>query len=68
MDAQTTIKILLLKEAMTITELACRMSEYPGKKLSRSGLSNKLSRNTLRFDELTMICEILNYDLVFNKK
>lgn len=68
MKAEECIKILLVKEKMTITALAEKISDYLGKKLSRSGLSNKLKNDTLRFNELNAICEILNYDLNFTKK
>lgn len=68
MNAAECIKILLLKEAMTITKLAELMPERHGNKLSRTGLSNKLHNNTLRFDELMSICDILGYELDFKKK
>ena len=47
MSARETIKTLLLKRCMTITELARRLTETTGKKYSRSALSSRLSRNTL---------------------
>lgn len=68
MKADECIKILLLKESMTITKLASLMPERNGRKLSRTGLSNKLHNNTLRFDELMSICDILGYELEFKKK
>lgn len=68
MNAAECIKILLLKEAMTITKLASLMPERNGRKLTRAGLSNKLYANTLRFDELMSICDILGYELDFKKK
>lgn len=68
MNARDDIKLLLLKNHMTVTELAKRMSEYLGRKLSRSGLSNKLGKGTLRYDELAAICEILGYDLEYKKR
>ena len=67
MDASQYIKMLLLKEGMTITKLAELMSIRLGKRLSRTGLSNKLHANTLRFNELLAICEILHYELEFKK-
>ena len=67
MNANWYIKMLLLREGMTITKLAELMSLKLGKHLSRSGLSNKLRANTLRFNELTAICEILDYSLEFKK-
>ncbi len=68
MGAQEYIKILLVKEGMTITDLAKQISLKLNKNLSRSSLSNKLRNNTLRFDELIAICDVLNYELTFNKK
>ena len=53
---------------MTITKLASLMPERNGRKLTRAGLSNKLYANTLRFDELMAICDILGYNLEFTKK
>jgi len=68
MNAQEQIKILLLQEHMTITKLAQELSIKLNKNYSRSGLSNKLRNNTLRFNELSAICEILEYDMNFTKK
>lgn len=62
------IKILLLKSRMTMTELAIRMSKLLGKNVSQNGLSQKLGNESLRYDELMAICEILGYDLEFKKR
>ncbi len=62
------IKILLLKNHMTMTELASRMSKLLGKNVSQNGLSQKLGNESLRYDELMAICEILGYDLDFKKR
>ena len=67
-NARDDIKILLLKNHMTLTELASRMSKFFNKPYSQSGLSQKLTRGTLRYDELTVICEILGYDLEYKKR
>lgn len=68
MNARDDIKLLLLKNHMTITELASKMSIFLNKKMSQSGLSQKLTNGTLRYDELSAICEILGYDLEFKKR
>lgn len=67
MSAQEDIKMLLLKNCMTITRLAELVTERTGKKLSRNTLSQKLIRGTLRYDELEAICEILGYRLEYKK-
>lgn len=64
MSARETVKIMLLKRCMTITKLAEKMSEYTGEKYTRQSLSNKLSRNSLRYDEVEMIAKILNFKIV----
>ncbi len=67
-NARDEIKILLLKNHMTMTELAKRMTVLSNRKISQSGLSQKLTNGTLRYDELIAICEILGYDLEFKKR
>jgi len=62
------IKILLLKKHMTMTELASKMSEFLGKNVSQSGLSQKLGNESLRYDELMAILEILGYDFEYKKR
>lgn len=64
MSARETVKIMLLKRCMTIKILAEKMSELTGKKYTRQSLSNKISRNSLRYDEVEVIAKILNYKIV----
>ena len=65
MPARETIKTLLLQRCMTITELARKLTEITGKKYSRSALSAKLSRNSLKYKELEQIAKILEYKIDF---
>lgn len=67
-NARDDIKMLLLKRHMTLTKLAEKMTEKMGKKFTQSGLSHKLSKNTIRYDELMTICEILGYTLEYKKE
>jgi hypothetical protein len=61
------IKIFLLKNHMTMTELASRMSKVLGKNVSQSGLSHKLGNESLRYDELMAILKILGYEFEYKK-
>jgi len=61
------VKILLVKENMSLTELARKMTVFTGKKYSQQGLSNKLARDTLRFSEIYVITKILGYEIKFDK-
>ncbi len=67
LTAREQVKFLLLKEKMTVTELAKEMTAHTGKHWSRQALSSKLSRGTLRYDEITAIAEILGYEIDFKK-
>ena len=62
------IKMLLAENDFTITQLAKEMTELSGHKYSRSNISQKLSRGTLKYEEAKLIGEILGYELKFVKK
>ncbi|MBR1907488.1 hypothetical protein IJ818_00950 [bacterium] len=53
---------------MTLTKLADIMSERLGKKISQSFLSQKLANESLRYYELKLICEILDFELDFKSR
>lgn len=59
------IKLLLAENEVTITYVAKELSKLTGKNYSRANLSQKLMRNTLKFEEAKMIGEILGYELKF---
>lgn len=67
MDIQEDIKILLLKKHMTMRKLAEEMTRRAEKKMLTSSLSQKLSKGTLRFNELKLICEILGYTIEYKQ-
>ncbi len=68
MDIREEIKILLLKEKYTITELAAEMEKITGKHYTQPSLSHKLKRDTLRVSEYKLILDILGYELKITKK
>ena len=61
MSAKETLKILLVKRNMTITKLAEILSEKTGQKYTRQSISSKLHRNSLKYDEMEIILQILGY-------
>lgn len=67
MSAKETVKIMLLKRNMTITKLAEKMAEHTGQKYTRQSLSSKLSRNSLRYDEVEIIAKILNFKITIEE-
>lgn len=65
-NANQIVKMLLLKENMTVTRLAKLLTEN-GKKYYQQTLSAKLLKGTLKVNELIEICKILNYEMDFKK-
>lgn len=63
MSSRETVKIMLLKRAMTVEKLAEKMSEMTGQKYTRSSLSSKISRSSLRYDEVEVITKILDFKI-----
>ena len=47
---------------MTVTEMAKQLSGATGKNISQSNLSQKLMRNTLKYEEAKLIGQILGYE------
>lgn len=68
MSVSEDLKILLLKEKMTITELAKLASEKSDKKYTVYGISQKLARNSMRYDELKFLAGVLGYNIKFEKQ
>ena len=62
------LKALLSQEAMTQKDLVKILTEKTGKKSTPNGLSQKLTRGTLSYNEMMIICEILGYDVQFVKE
>jgi len=67
MQIRDEIKILLLKEKTTITEIAEEMTKISGKKYTMRSLSQKLKRESLRVDEYKLIAKILGYEVILKK-
>ncbi len=67
MSVSEDLKTLLLKEKMTITELAGLASEKSGKSYTVFGISQKLARSSMKYDELKFLAEVLGYRIKFEK-
>ena len=65
MSVRRDIKVLLAENDVSITYIAKEMSKLTGKNYSRSNLSQKLMRSTLKYEEAKLIAQILDYELKF---
>jgi hypothetical protein len=68
MSAKEQLKIMLLKEGLTIKKLAVILSEKTGRYYTQQSISHKLFRGTLRFDEFEDIVKILGYKIAIEKE
>ena len=66
--AKNQVKVLLTYEDVKLKELARLMTDNTGKKYTPDGLSHKLNRGRLTYDEMLVIAEILDYEINFNKR
>ena len=67
MSVRTDIKMLLAENDVSITKLAEMLTKKTGKYYSQSNISQKLLRNTLKYEEANLIGELLGYELKFNR-
>ena len=65
-NAREVVKLLLMKENMSISKLAELLSQK-SKKMYQQTLSAKLIKGTLKFNEMIEICNILGYEIEFSK-
>ena len=67
LNAKELIQLLLSKELLTQKELSNILYEKTGKYYSQPGLSRKLSRGTITFNEIVEIIDILGYQFDIKK-
>ncbi len=66
MTAREFVKILLAKEGMTLTELI-RLANENNKNFTIYGISHKMSKGTLRFEEFEFFAKLLGYEIELRK-
>ena len=68
MSVNEDLKILLLKEKMTLTELAKEAQNISGKKYTVYGLSQKLNNSSMKYDEMKFLAGVLGYKIKFERE
>lgn len=61
------IKYLLAKENITLTAISKELQQRNHEKLTLSNLSRKIKCQTIKFEEVREIAEILGYHIKFEK-
>lgn len=67
MTVREDLKILLIKENITLTAVAKILSDELNKNISADNLSQKLRKGTLRYNDVKTIAEALGYEIRFEK-
>ena len=63
LNAKELVQLLLTKKGMTQKELVKLLSEKRGGNSAPSGLSRKLNKGTITYNEVVLIADILGYDI-----
>ena len=61
MSSKETLKILLMRKKMKLKELADEMTLLTGKSYTAQSIASKMTRSSLRYDEMEIILQILGY-------
>lgn len=67
MSVREDVKILLVRENISLAQLAREMSVALKKEIKADNLSQKLRKSTMKYDEVKQIAEILGYKIKFEK-
>ena len=67
MSSRNEIKGYMAMSGWKMVDLVEEMKKY-GIETTTQALSNKLTRDTIRYSEVKVIAEIIGYDLTWNKK
>lgn len=68
-DTRTKIKMVIAAEKTTLKDVVNIMNErHPDDTTTPQNLTNKLARKTIRFDEVSEMMDIMNYDIIFRNR
>lgn len=63
LNAKELVKLILTKECLTQKDLVQLLCEKTNKKYTQDGLSRKLTKGTITFNEVMTIVDILGYKI-----
>ena len=68
MSSKEEVKILIMREALTVAKLADLLCEKTGKHYTQRSLQNKISLSSLNYDEMETITDLLGYEITISKR
>lgn len=67
-DIGNIVKTMLLMRGLSMRKLAKILTDKNKKNCSQSNISQKLSKGTIRFNEVKEIADILGYKIIIEEK
>ncbi len=68
MTIKRKLKSLLAEEEIKLKDIAQMLAEKRNCKVLANGLSQKINRGSMKFDEVEEILELIGYEIEFKKK
>ena len=68
MNVRNEIKAQIIRAGMTMQEVVDRLAEEYGWSDSVSNLSAKLQRESIRYEEILELADVLGYEIIWQKK
>ncbi|MDO5436685.1 MAG: LLM class flavin-dependent oxidoreductase [bacterium] len=65
MNIKEEIKVIIARRGTTLKKVCEKLSEKTGRFYSYNNISNKLRNGTIKFVEVELIFDILNYKLTY---
>lgn len=65
LKAKELIKVLLSRKGVTQKELVEMLNEHIDKPYSYGGFTQKIYRETMSYDEISLIADLLGFDIEF---
>ncbi len=65
MDVRSEIKSLIAKKGTTLKKVCTELSAIKNVEINPNNFTNKMRRNTIKFQEVQDILEVLNYHIEF---
>lgn len=66
MNIKEEIKVIIARRGTTLKKVCEKLSEKTGRFYSYNNISNKLRNGTIKFVEVELIFDILDYELTYN--
>ena len=68
MNIKEEVKVIIARRGTTLKKVCEELSKRTGKFYSYNNISNKLSHGTIKFNEVDLIFDILNYKITYFDK